>query len=91
MADRQGNSSVHTNSILMYLKQLVIARPNILILPLLLPYILPEPMLVCIAYCIETTRRAANELSKPEEVQRIIRQQEQAMDAEQRLDEAFSD
>ena len=67
------------------------SRPKHPILPLLLPYILPEPISVCIAYCIETTRRAANELSKPEEVQRIIRQQEQAMDAEQRLDEAFSD
>ena len=37
----------------------------------------------------KAAKRAANELSKPEEVQRIIRQQEQAMDAEMRLDEAL--
>ena len=37
----------------------------------------------------KAAKRAANELSKPEEVQRIIRQQEQAMDAEIRLDEAL--
>ena len=65
------------------------ARPKYPILPLLLPYIYSEPRSVCIAYCIETTRRAANELSKPEKVQRIIRQQEQARDAEMRLDEAL--
>ena len=65
------------------------AGPKYPILPLLLPYILPESRSVCIAYCIETTRRAANELSKPEKVQRIIRQQEQARDAEERLDEAL--
>jgi len=33
-------------------------------------------------------KRAANELSNPQEVQRIIRQQEQARDAEQLLDQA---
>ena len=33
----------------------------------------------------KAAKRAANELSKPEEVQRIIRQQEQARDAEKRL------
>ena len=37
----------------------------------------------------KAAKRAANELSNPEEVQRIIRQQEQARDAEQRLDEAL--
>ena len=35
-------------------------------------------------------KRTANELSNPEEVQRIIRQQEQARDAEQRLDKALA-
>jgi len=33
--------------------------------------------------------RAIYKLSNPEQVQRIIRQQEQAGDAEQRLDEAL--
>ena len=33
--------------------------------------------------------RAIYKLSNPEEVQRIIRQQEQARDAEQRLEEAL--
>ena len=37
----------------------------------------------------KAAKRAANELSNPEEVHRIIRQQEQARDAEQRLDEAL--
>ena len=37
----------------------------------------------------KAAKRAANELSNPEEVQRIIRQQEQARDAEQRLDEVL--
>ena len=37
----------------------------------------------------KAAKRAANELSNPEEVQRIIRQQEQARDAERRLDEAL--
>ena len=37
----------------------------------------------------KAAKRAANELSNPKEVQRIIRQQEQARDAEQRLDEAL--
>ena len=37
----------------------------------------------------EAVKRSENELSDPEEVQRIIRQQEQARDAEQRLDEVL--
>ena len=37
----------------------------------------------------KAAKRAANELSKPEEVQRIIRHQEQARDAEKRLDEVL--
>ena len=37
----------------------------------------------------KAAKRAANELSNPEEVQRIIRQKEQGRDAEQRLDEAL--
>jgi len=37
----------------------------------------------------KAAKRVANELSNPEEVQRIIRQKEQARDAEQRLDEAL--
>ena len=37
----------------------------------------------------KAAKRAANELFNPEEVQRIIRQQEQARDAEQRLDEVL--
>lgn len=37
----------------------------------------------------KAAKRAVNELSNPEEVQRIIRQQEQARDAEQRLDEVL--
>ncbi len=56
----------------------------------ILPYILPEPISVCIAYCIETTRRAANDSLNPEEVQRMIRQQEQTRDAERRLDEVVA-
>ena len=36
----------------------------------------------------KAAKRAANELSNPEEVQRIIKQQEQAKDAEQLLDQA---
>ena len=35
----------------------------------------------------KAAKRAANELSNPDEVHRIIRQQEQARDAKQRLDE----
>jgi hypothetical protein len=35
----------------------------------------------------KAAKRAANELSNPEEFQRIIRQQEQARDAERRLDD----
>ena len=38
----------------------------------------------------KAAKRAANKLSKPEKVQGIIRKQEQAMDAEQRLDEAYT-
>ena len=38
----------------------------------------------------ETVKRSENELSDREEVHRIIRQQEQARDAEQRLDEAYT-
>ena len=38
----------------------------------------------------KAAKRVANELSNPEEVQRIIKQQEQARDAEQRLDEALA-
>ena len=37
----------------------------------------------------KAAKRASNEFSNPEEVQRIIRQQEQARDAEQRLEEAL--
>ena len=37
----------------------------------------------------KAAKRAANELSNPDEVQRIIRQQEQAKDAERRLDEVL--
>ena len=36
----------------------------------------------------KAAKRVANELSNPEEVQRIIKQQEQAKDAEQLLDQA---
>ena len=43
-----------------------------------------------IDYAFKAAKRAANELSNPEEVQRIIRQQEQARDAKQRLDEALA-
>ena len=38
----------------------------------------------------KTEKRAANELSDRQELQRIIRQQEQARNAEQRLDEALA-
>ena len=37
----------------------------------------------------KAAKRAATELSDPEEVQRLIRQQEQARDAERRLDEVL--
>ena len=37
----------------------------------------------------KAAKRTANELSDPEEVQRLIRQQEQARDAERRLDEVL--
>ena len=36
----------------------------------------------------KAAKRLANELSNPKEVQRIIRQQEQARDVKQRLDQA---
>jgi len=56
-----------------------------------------RPKLTCISMAgkdatdaiFKAAKRAANELSNPEEVQRIIRQKEQARDAEQRLDEAL--